>query len=93
MCQYNPVQLGPVRTPLHLRPTVLSRWGPQPGCPVAEYRCAHQELAIADTIGWVGDQSELVDAVAGVFLHVSQKAAGRLRRGNMQEAAHHPSPS
>jgi len=67
-----PVAPGPVRVPLHCRPEVVFRWGEQPACPVAEYRCACQEIWLRGAIGWIGDHATLVKEVAGAFLKVHE---------------------
>jgi len=54
---------GPVHTPLHQRGVVLDRWGDQLACPIAEARCNSQEWMIADTIGWVTNQGELISRI------------------------------
>jgi len=62
-----PLRAGPVTIPLHRRQEVVGRWGQQPRCPVAERRCAHEELILRESIGWVGDERALVQEVGSAF--------------------------
>jgi len=71
--------IGPVRQPLHLRHSVISRWGSQPPCPVAEQRCASQELALLDAIAWIGDQTEFLGHASVAF----HRAEGMIGATNM----------
>jgi dTDP-4-amino-4,6-dideoxygalactose transaminase len=69
-----PLRAGPVTIPLHRRQEVVNRWGQQPRCPVAERRCAQEELILRESIGWIGDQSALVEGVGSAFRQAGQCA-------------------
>lgn len=83
-----PISPGPVVTPLHLRSEVASRWGEQSLCPATKRRCAEEKLVVRDTIGWIGDQSSLVEQVGTAFGSVHRTKAQTIKRPTARPPRH-----